>query len=158
MGFIMASNSKAVAIVKRLRAAGYESFFAGGCVRDMLLGKIAKDIDIATAAKPDDIRQLFSETIPVGAQFGVMLVIMEGEPFEVATFRHDGPYLDGRHPSEVRFGSLEEDVRRRAGYHHGRYTTLRERVIELVDGNNLSVSRYAPSACPGALRVGPAAA
>ena len=63
----MASNSKAVAIVKRLRAAGYESFFAGGCVRDMLLGKIAKDIDIATAANPDDIRQLFPETIPVGA-------------------------------------------------------------------------------------------
>ena len=131
----MASNSKAVAIVKRLRSAGYESFFAGGCVRDMVLGKIAKDIDIATAANPDDIRQLFPETIPVGAQFGVMLVIMEGEPFEVATFRHDGPYLDGRHPSEVRFGSLEEDVRRRDFTINGMvYDPIGERVIDLVEG------------------------
>ena len=131
----MASDSKAVAIVKRLRAAGYESFFAGGCVRDRILGLAAKDIDITTAAKPDEIRQLFPRTIPVGAQFGVMLVLIDDEPFEVATFRHDGAYLDGRHPSEVRFGSLEEDVRRRDFTINGMvYDPIDDRIIDLVGG------------------------
>jgi poly(A) polymerase len=131
----MASDSKAVAIVQRLRAAGYESFFAGGCVRDRILGLAAKDIDITTAAKPDEIRQLFPRTIPVGAQFGVMLVLIDDEPFEVATFRYDGAYLDGRHPSEVRFGSLEEDVRRRDFTINGMvYDPIDDRIIDLVGG------------------------
>lgn len=131
----MASKDKAVAIVKRLREAGYESFLAGGCVRDLLLGKIPKDYDITTAAKPAEIAQIFSETIPVGAHFGVMLVLIDSEPFEVATFRHDGPYLDGRHPTHVRFGSLEEDVRRRDFTINGMvYDPIDDRVIDLVDG------------------------
>src|ERR1700745_568873 len=101
----MATKKKAIAIVKRLREAGYESYLAGGCVRDMLLGKSPQDYDITTNAQPENIRDLFSQTIPVGAQFGVMLVIVDGEQFEVAAFRHDGPYLDGRHPTDVRYGT-----------------------------------------------------
>jgi len=131
----MASRSKAAAIVERLRTAGYESYFAGGCVRDMLLGKEPKDFDIATAAKPGEIAQLFSETRAVGAQFGVILVVLGEESFEVATFRHDGPYLDGRHPSHVRFGSLDEDVSRRDFTINGMvYDPLEDRVIDRVGG------------------------
>lgn len=131
----MASKDKAVAIVRRLRETGYESFLAGGCVRDILLGKMPKDYDITTSAKPAEIAQTFPETIPVGAHFGVMLVLIDSDPFEVATFRHDGPYLDGRHPTHVRFGSLEEDVRRRDFTINGMvYDPIDDRVIDLVDG------------------------
>ncbi|MET0644517.1 MAG: CCA tRNA nucleotidyltransferase, partial [Candidatus Binatia bacterium] len=109
----MSQKDKAIAIIKRLRDEGYESYLAGGCVRDMLLGKTPQDYDITTNAKPDDIVKIFAKTIPVGAQFGVILVMVEGQPFEVASFRHDGPYLDGRRPSHVRYGSLQEDIFRR---------------------------------------------
>jgi poly(A) polymerase len=130
-----AIREKAVSIVKRLRQQGFEAYFAGGCVRDMLLGKTPQDYDITTSAKPEDICKLFPDTIPVGAKFGVILVLIEDHPFEVASFRHDGPYLDGRHPSEVRYGSLEEDVRRRDFTINGMvYDPLADRAIDLVDG------------------------
>ena len=109
----MSAKEIALSIVRRLRAAGYESYLAGGCVRDMLLNKEPQDYDITTGAKPGEIAKIFPDTIPVGAQFGVILVVVDGTPFEVASFRHDGPYLDGRHPSHVRYGSLREDVLRR---------------------------------------------
>jgi poly(A) polymerase len=81
------------------------------------------------------VQALFEETIPVGAQFGVILVLIEGQPFEVASFRHDGPYLDGRRPSQVRYGSLEEDVRRRDFTVNGMvYDPIAGTVIDLVDG------------------------
>jgi poly(A) polymerase len=131
----VSSQDKAVAIVKRLRENGYEGYFAGGCVRDMLLKKAPQDYDITTNAHPDDIAKVFPQTIPVGAQFGVMLVLVEGQPFEVATFRHDGPYLDGRHPSQVRYGSLQEDIRRRDFTINGMvYDPLQDRVVDWVDG------------------------
>jgi poly(A) polymerase len=131
----MSSLDKAVVIVKRLRENGYESYLAGGCVRDMLLDKSPQDYDITTSAKPDAIAGMFSQTVPVGAQFGVMLVVVDGEPFEVATFRHDGPYLDGRHPSEVRYGSLKDDILRRDFTINGMvYDPIEERVIDLVEG------------------------
>ena len=76
----MSSQDKAVAIVKRLRENGYEGYFAGGCVRDMLLKRAPQDYDITTNAHPDDIAKIFPQTIPVGAQFGVMLVLVEGRP------------------------------------------------------------------------------
>jgi poly(A) polymerase len=133
----MSSLDKAVVIVKRLRENGYESYLAGGCVRDMLLNKPPQDYDITTSAKPDAIAGIFSQTVPVGAQFGVMLVVVDGEPFEVATFRHDGPYLDGRHPSEVRYGNLQEDILRRDFTINGMvYDPIEEHVIDLVDGKN----------------------
>jgi poly(A) polymerase len=128
-------QDKARSIVQRLREEGYAAYFAGGCVRDMLLGKEPQDYDIATSAHPEDLQRIFPQTIPVGAQFGVILVLVEGEPFEVASFRHDGPYLDGRRPSEVRYGSLEEDVLRRDFTINGMvYDPLEDRLIDLVGG------------------------
>jgi poly(A) polymerase len=131
----VSAREKAIFVVRRLRQEGYEAFFAGGCVRDMLLQKIPQDYDVATNARPDEIQRLFAQTIPVGAQFGVIMVIIDGDPFEVATFRHDGPYLDGRRPSHVRYGTLEEDILRRDFTVNGMlYDPLEDRVIDLVQG------------------------
>lgn len=129
------TREKAISVVLRLREQGYAAFFAGGSVRDMLLGKAPQDFDITTDARPEEVRKLFPNTVPVGAQFGVILVIVDDEPFEVASFRHDGPYLDGRHPSAVRYGSLEEDVQRRDFTINGMiYDPVDDRVIDLVGG------------------------
>jgi poly(A) polymerase len=103
----------ATRIVRRLRDAGYEAYLAGGCVRDELLGRQASDFDVATSAPPEAVQGLFRRTVPVGAKFGVILVVEEGTSFEVATFRSDEAYVDGRRPSRVHFGSAEEDARRR---------------------------------------------
>lgn len=105
-------------IVQRLRAEGYEAFFAGGCVRDLLLGQEPADFDVATSAHPDAVLKLFPRTFAVGAHFGVVLVADEidgGEVVtEVATYRSDEAYTDGRRPESVRFSeSAEEDVVRR---------------------------------------------
>jgi poly(A) polymerase len=106
-------------IVVALRGAGHQAYFAGGCVRDMLLGVAAKDFDVATSATPDVVMGLFAKTYSVGAHFGVVLVCArDGEggeiATEVATFRHDGAYSDGRRPDAVRFSTdPREDVRRR---------------------------------------------
>jgi putative nucleotidyltransferase with HDIG domain len=96
-----------------LRKHGHEALLAGGCVRDTLLGVIPKDYDIATSATPDEVDNLFSRCVAVGAAFGVMLVIESEGEYEVATFRSDGPYKDGRHPSSVTFSNAEEDAKRR---------------------------------------------
>jgi poly(A) polymerase len=131
----MSAKEKAQAVVRRLRAEGYESYLAGGCVRDMLLGQEPRDYDITTGAKPDEISRIFPDTIPVGAQFGVMLVVIDGTPLEVATFRRDGPYLDGRHPSHVGYGSLREDVLRRDFTINGMvYDPVEDRVLDFVGG------------------------
>ena len=108
----------AVAVAERLLAAGHEAVFAGGCVRDLLLGVEPKDFDVATSATPEVVQGLFRKTEAVGAHFGVVLVLEEvgGERVatEVATFRHDVGYSDGRRPTEVRYSeSAEEDVARR---------------------------------------------
>ncbi len=131
----MLAREKALAIVKRLRDEKHQAFLAGGCVRDALLGKAPKDYDIATDAQPGEVQRIFPQTIPLGTQFGVVLVVLEGESFAVTTFRFDGPYLDGRHPSHVRFGSMEEDIMRRDFTINGMlYDTYQDRVIDLVDG------------------------
>jgi poly(A) polymerase len=118
-----------------LRAAGYQAYLAGGCVRDALLGKTPKDYDIATDARPEAVQKLFSQTLPVGSQFGVIIVVIEREAFAVSTFRHDGPYLDGRHPSHVRYGTLEEDILRRDFTINGMmYDPERDTVIDLIEG------------------------
>jgi poly(A) polymerase len=133
----MSSQDKALALVKRLREEGHQSYLAGGCVRDMLLGKSPQDFDITTSARPDEVRRIFAHTVPVGAQFGVMLVIIEGQAFEVATFRYDGAYLDGRRPSEVRYGSLEEDILRRDFTINGMiYDPVEDRLVDLVGGRS----------------------
>lgn len=103
----------ALSIVKRLTESGHTALFAGGCVRDYLLGIQPTDYDIATSATPDEVEKLFQKTIPVGKQFGVMLVVLNGSEFEVATFRTEGGYQDGRRPSFVKFSNAEEDAKRR---------------------------------------------
>jgi poly(A) polymerase len=122
-------------IVRRLRERGFPAYFAGGCVRDQLLGKEPQDYDISTAARPEAVKETFAETVEVGAQFGVVLVVLDGDAFEVATFRYDGPYLDGRRPSHVRFADLEEDIFRRDFTINGMFfDPLADRLIDLVGG------------------------
>lgn len=133
----MSARDKAVSIISRLREKGYQGYLAGGCVRDHLLGKPPQDYDIATDARPETVQEIFPRTLAVGTQFGVILVIIDGEPFEVATFRHDGPYLDGRRPSHVRFASLQEDILRRDFTINGMmYDPVADRVIDLVGGRD----------------------
>src|ERR1051326_9286635 len=98
-------------IVRRLKAAGHQAFFVGGCVRDQLRGKEPGDYDIATAARPGQVEALFRRTIPVGRKFGVVLVIEGETEFQVATFRSESDYLDGRHPGQVTFGGPEAERR-----------------------------------------------
>ena len=115
---VTTKRSLAEGIVARLRAEGFAAYFAGGCVRDLLLGREPHDFDVATSARPETVLEMFPRTFSVGAHFGVVLVADGSEDgeivTEVATFRNDGAYSDGRHPDAVRFSdSAEEDVRRR---------------------------------------------
>jgi poly(A) polymerase len=106
-------ESTARDIARRLRQQGHKAYFAGGCVRDLLRSQVPKDIDIATNARPEAVQKLFPRTYAVGAHFGVIVVLENGFQFEVATFRSDGVYLDGRRPVEVHFATAEEDAARR---------------------------------------------
>src|SRR5258708_33255423 len=108
------SKSFAISIVGTLRDRGHLAYLVGGCVRDFVLGREPADYDVATDATPDEVMRIFPETYAVGAQFGVVLVPFEKGTVEVATFRSDGAYSDGRHPDEVRYTkSPAEDVQRR---------------------------------------------
>jgi poly(A) polymerase len=136
----------ALSIVKTLRASGYQAYLAGGCVRDLLLGRSPSDYDVATSATPDIVLDMFPRTFAVGAHFGVVLVAPDGagERFvtEVATFRSDGAYSDGRHPDAVRYTtSAEEDVQRRDFTINGllldplhETAELRNAVLDLIGG------------------------
>ena len=128
-------EEQARTIVQTLRRHGHTAYFAGGCVRDRLLGVQAKDFDIATDARTAEIWKIFPQTIPVGAQFGVVLVVLEGVPYEVATFRADGAYRDGRHPVAVRFSTAREDALRRDFTINGMFfDPLTDTVIDYVGG------------------------
>ena len=123
------------AIVRRLREAGHVALFAGGCVRDRLLGREAHDFDIATSARPEQVRALFPRTVAVGAQFGVICVMDGGHEYQVATFRSDGAYIDGRHPEGVTFSSPEQDAERRDFTINGLfYDPIAETLIDYVGG------------------------
>jgi poly(A) polymerase len=130
----------AVDVVRRLREAGFDALWAGGCVRDQLLGEEPKDFDVATSATPEDVIRLFGRrpTIPVGASFGVIIVLgptKAAGQVEVATFRSDGLYLDGRRPSSVAWCRPEEDARRRDFTINGMfYDPLAGEVIDYVGG------------------------
>src|SRR5437660_3067202 len=103
----------ATEIVRRLQQAGFAAFWVGGCVRDFLLGREPGDYDIVTAALPEQVEQLFARTIAVGKKFGV-IVVLEGEhQFQVATFRAEADYQDGRRPNQVTFGDARADALRR---------------------------------------------
>lgn len=122
-------------IADQLRQKGHTAFFAGGCVRDQVMGATPHDFDIATTALPDDVEKLFNKTIPVGKQFGVMLVVQDGVTFEIATFRCEGKYLDGRHPSSVDYVGPEEDAKRRDFTVNGLFfDPLEQKVIDYVGG------------------------
>jgi poly(A) polymerase len=125
----------ALAVLTRLRENGHVAYFAGGCVRDELLGLTPKDYDIATDAPPDRVRQLFSNAQAVGAAFGVILVRHKRSVVEVATFRTDGRYLDGRRPEAVTFTNAEEDAKRRDFTINGMFLDpIENKVIDYVGG------------------------
>jgi poly(A) polymerase len=122
-------------IVERLRGEGYIAFFAGGCVRDIVRRVTPKDYDVATSATPEMVQKLFPRTYAVGAHFGVIVVLENGFQFEVATFRSDDAYIDGRHPSAVHFSSPEEDAKRRDFTINGMfYDPIGNEVIDFVGG------------------------
>lgn len=126
-------------VVRELRTAGHEALWAGGCVRDELLGREPQDYDVATSATPDQVRELFGRkrTLAIGAAFGVISVLggKQRQPIEVATFRSDGAYVDGRHPSSVTFTSAEEDAQRRDFTINGLFfDPLEDRLIDYVGG------------------------
>jgi len=106
-------QSHAVAIVRTLQAAGHTTFWVGGCVRDFLLGRTPGDYDIATSARPEQVEALFPKTIPVGRKFGVVIVLRDDQQFQVATFRAEADYRDGRHPESVVFADAKADAERR---------------------------------------------
>src|SRR5688500_12030275 len=122
-------------LVDRLREAGYSALYAGGCVRDMLLGIEPHDYDIATDARPEQVQELFDHTYAVGAHFGVIVVHRSGHDFQIATFRSDGAYVDGRRPTGVTFSSPQTDAERRDFTVNGLfYDPLKEEVIDYVNG------------------------
>jgi len=129
------SRREARAVAERLRAAGFEAWFAGGCVRDRLLGLPSGDVDIATSARPREVEALFPRTVAVGEAFGVVKVLVDGESFDVATFRRDVGIADGRHPAAVEPSSREEDVERRDFTINGLLEDPRTgEVVDLVGG------------------------
>ena len=125
----------ALEVAARLRQSGHIAYFAGGCVRDMVRGLTPKDYDIVTDARPEAVKSLFPHTFAVGAHFGVIIVLENGFQFEVATFRSDDAYIDGRHPTAVHFSSPEEDAQRRDFTINGMfYDPVAEKVIDFVGG------------------------
>ncbi len=122
-------------IIETLKKAGHQAYWAGGCVRDMLLGIEPKDFDIVTSAKPDQIEDLLQHTVPIGKKFGVILAIKNGHHFEIATFRSDAGYSDGRRPDAVEFTSAQEDAKRRDFTINAMfYDPAADQVIDYVDG------------------------
>ncbi len=131
----MTNKQAAIEIVRRLQEHGFEALLAGGCVRDMLLGRKPKDYDVATNAKPKEVVRLFPRTLTVGVKFGVVIVLIRHGQVEVATFRSEAGYRDGRHPDEVEFTDAAEDAGRRDFTINGMfYDPLTERVIDYVEG------------------------
>ena len=130
------SESCAARIVAKLQAAGFSAYFVGGCVRDRLMGIVPKDYDIATSALPQEVGRLFPRTVAVGAAFGVVRVLEEEGSYEVATFRSDGAYSDGRRPSEVAYSTDPRlDVQRRDFTINGLlYDPSSRQVLDFVGG------------------------
>jgi len=125
----------AAGIVRRLQNAGFSAFWVGGCVRDVLLGREPQDYDIATSARPEQVEKLFKRTVPVGKKFGVLIVIQDGHQFQVATFRAEADYQDGRHPESVTFANAEADARRRDFTVNGLfYDPVTEKIHDWVNG------------------------
>jgi poly(A) polymerase len=136
------AKAAAMYVADKLHQAGHVALFAGGCVRDMLLGYEPMDYDVATDATPEQVKELFPKARQVGAQFGVVLVRKYRHDVEVATFRTDGDYSDGRHPDIVAFRSREEDAKRRDFTINGMfYDPLTEHVIDDIGGQEDLIRR-----------------
>jgi poly(A) polymerase len=128
-------RASAVGVVKRLQEAGFEAFWVGGCVRDLLLGREPGDYDVVTSALPERIESLFLRTVPVGRKFGVIVVVENGFPFQVATFRAEADYQDGRRPERVLFGDARADAERRDFTVNGLFfDPVRSRLHDWVHG------------------------
>lgn len=129
------ARDAAIHIVKRLKASGFTALFAGGCVRDMCMGRCPSDYDVATNAPPSTIRELFDHVIEVGAAFGVSRVLLNDTTTEVAAFRTDVGIADGRHPAAIRFCGPEEDARRRDFTINGMFfDPIENRVLDFIGG------------------------
>ena len=125
----------AAEIIRCLQAAGFAAFWVGGCVRDFLLGREPQDFDIATDARPEQVEKLFRKTIPVGKKFGVIIVVEERRQFQVATFRAEADYQDGRRPGKIEFANAEADALRRDFTVNGLfYDPLTEKIYDWVGG------------------------
>jgi len=125
----------ALEIVRRLQQAGFAAFWVGGCVRDFLLGREPQDFDIATDAKPEQVEKLFKRTVAVGRKFGVMIVVESGHQFQVATFRAEADYQDGRRPEKIIFANAEADALRRDFTVNGLfYDPLTKKIHDWVGG------------------------
>lgn len=136
LDFEKQSYDEALKIVDSLRANGHKAFFVGGCVRDSLLGFKPGEIDITTSARPDEVQRLFLRTVPIGESFGVVLVLSNEQQFEVATFRTESKYNDGRHPELVKYSKSEkEDVLRRDFTINGLlYDPFKNELFDYTDG------------------------
>jgi len=131
----MSNRLAALRIIRKLRQHGHEALLAGGCVRDMLLGRRPSDYDVATDARPEQVIRLFKRTLKVGAKFGVVIVMIGDKQVEVATFRTETDYTDGRHPRHVRFASAAEDAQRRDFTINGMfYDPFEDKVLDFVGG------------------------
>lgn len=131
----MEEHPQARQIVETLARAGFTAYYAGGWVRDFLLNHPSDDIDIATNAAPETIQALFPRTVPIGIAFGIILVILDGREYEVATFRQDLDYRDGRRPSRVEFTTAQEDAKRRDFTINGMfYDPLTGEILDYVGG------------------------
>jgi len=136
----MIEREFAIDVVRRLQQAGYQALWAGGCVRDELLGLVPADYDVATNARPEEVQKLFRRTIAVGLSYGIVNVLGPRTPsgplqVEVATFRADESYSDGRHPDAVRFASAREDALRRDFTINGMFfDPIRSEILDFVGG------------------------
>ena len=131
----MANYDHALKIINRLVSHGHIAYFAGGWVRDLVMDRPSEDVDIATSATPDEVVDLFSNTILVGIQFGVVVVLIEGHPFEVATFRKDLEYKDGRKPEQIEHASPKVDALRRDFTINGMfYDPIEDKIHDYVGG------------------------
>lgn len=125
----------ALQIVKTLQNAGYGAYFAGGYVRDKLLGIKSHDIDIVTSARPEEVEKLFDKTVLIAKKFGIIFVVLNGKSFEVATFRKEAGYLDARRPSEIHFTNAKEDAIRRDFTINGLfYDPIAKKTIDYIGG------------------------
>ena len=130
-----ALEQAALKVVNRLQEAGFEAVYAGGCVRDMLLGAEPHDYDVASSARPEQVQSIFRRTVAVGAQFGVVCVLEGPHEIQVATFRSDGEYTDGRHPESVSFSDAQNDALRRDFTINGLfYDPVKKTVSDFVGG------------------------